>query len=346
MMKLFSPLKTFFLALLSVLALMTGMSVAYALPPGGASPNTPGTSSTVSPTTVRAGDTVSFTVSGFPAHEQVRVKVDDGAACPRDAAQGACVVHQQKSDGNGNVRGSFLLPRDLEEGEHTLRFLATEVIRNASGEQQGTKGYSNQSPVFTVVGVNENSAGGTVISLTPDQVNQRDHQNNSSGDHSTQNQNDQNTQQKNSGNNTSDSSNNGSSEHHSDEKNSSGEHSGHQHNNASSDSNENVEEEIVYTDADGNVISREEYDKLMAASENKDKKPASSSPSASSSASSSAKPSASSATPSATTDAVAQENSSKVTEESGNSVPWIGIGAFLAALIAAGVIVFKRRNEA
>ena len=97
----------------ATLSLGLSVGTAYALPPGGASGNTPGTSSTVSPT-VKPGGVISFNLSGFPQNTMVSVKIDDGDACPADAPQGACVVHQQKSDGNGNVSGSFVLPRDLE----------------------------------------------------------------------------------------------------------------------------------------------------------------------------------------------------------------------------------------
>ena len=90
------------------LALGLGMGTASALPPGGAKASTPGTSSTVSSSVTEHG-VISFTLSGFPANTQVSVKVDDGNLCPSDAAQGACVVHQQMSDGNGNVSGSFVL---------------------------------------------------------------------------------------------------------------------------------------------------------------------------------------------------------------------------------------------
>ena len=67
-------------------------------------------------------------------------------------AQGACVVHQQKSDGNGNVSGSFVLPSDLENGQHTLRFLAAGSKKNSKGDSLGTQPFSNKSPVFTVTG--------------------------------------------------------------------------------------------------------------------------------------------------------------------------------------------------
>jgi len=107
----------------ATLALGLGVGTASALPPGGAKASTPGTSSTVSSSVSEHG-VISFSVSGFPTNTVVSVKVDDGSLCPSDAAQGACVVHQQMTDDNGNVSGSFILP-DVGACTHTLRFLAT-----------------------------------------------------------------------------------------------------------------------------------------------------------------------------------------------------------------------------
>ena len=132
----------------ATLSLGLSVGTAYAVPPGGASGNTPGTSSTVSPT-VKPGGVISFNLSGFPQNTMVSVKIDDGDACPADAPQGACVVHQQKSDGNGNVSGSFVLPRDLKNGEHTLRFLATGTKKSSKGGS-GVEPYSNKRARFSL----------------------------------------------------------------------------------------------------------------------------------------------------------------------------------------------------
>ena len=118
------------------------MGTASALPPGGAKASTPGTSSTVSSSVTEHG-VISFTLSGFPANTQVSVKVDDGNLCPSDAAQGACVVHQQMSDGNGNVSGSFVLP-DVGAGTHTLRFLATGEKHDKDGKYLGCLLYTSR----------------------------------------------------------------------------------------------------------------------------------------------------------------------------------------------------------
>lgn len=149
-------------ALVSALWLgVWGAPAGEALPPTGAGVNTPGTNSTVAPQVLKAGDTIGFDLTGFPRNEQVYIKIDNGQACPADSPQGACVVHQQKSDGTGRVEGSLVLPRDLSEGTHTLRFLATALLPDG----KGTKGYTNESPGFTVQGVNESSVGGRVYSV-------------------------------------------------------------------------------------------------------------------------------------------------------------------------------------
>jgi len=183
----------------AVVAFLVGFSGVSALPPGGAKGSKPGTSSTVSPGTLRAGDTLHFTLSGFPRNEQVFIKIDNGDACPKDARQGACVVHQQKSDGNGHVEGSFVLPKDLKDGKHTLRFLATEVIPGL-----GSQGFTNLSPEFTTAGVNQNSSGGQRYNVTSEDI-------------------------------------------------------------LSGESGQG-DEAVEYVDADGNPISKEEYDRLMAGS--------------------------------------------------------------------------------
>lgn len=126
---------------------------ASALPPGGAGTNTPGTSSTVSPGTVTACSTLSYTVSGFPANETVSVKFDNGIGYGDTSVQGSGVVSTAKADGSGTARGSVVVPCQMSSGEHTLRFLATEVV---SG---GTKGYTNQSPTFTVTGGSGSNGG-------------------------------------------------------------------------------------------------------------------------------------------------------------------------------------------
>ncbi|WP_051681739.1 hypothetical protein [Cellulomonas sp. HZM] len=148
------------LALAGVAALVgSGLGPAAALPPGGAGSSTPGTSSTVSPTRLSAGDTIRFTLRGFPAGETVNVKIDDGAGYSDQTIQGSGVVYQQKIAAGGTVSGSFALPAKLSAGRHWLRFLASEEFTDAKGNL-GVKGYTNRSPEFTVVAATTSGSTG------------------------------------------------------------------------------------------------------------------------------------------------------------------------------------------
>jgi hypothetical protein len=151
-------------ALLAAFILLLGWILvapaAQALPPGGASSDTPGTSSSVTPSTLAAGDTISFTVSGFPAGETVYVKIDDGVGYGDTSVQGSGVVFAKAIPSSGTVSGSFQLPSGITTGSHWLRFLASEVMYDASGAQIGTKGYSNRgNSDFTVVSSSSTGSG-------------------------------------------------------------------------------------------------------------------------------------------------------------------------------------------
>ena len=278
------------------LALGLGMGSASALPPGGAKASTPGTSSTVSSSVTEHG-VISFTLSGFPANTQVSVKVDDGNLCPSDAAQGACVVHQQMSDGNGNVSGSFVLP-DVGAGTHTLRFLATGEKHDKDGKYLGTEAYSNRSPEFTVT-----SEGGSNSSNSSKSSSRRtgsEDSSNSPGDES------------------------------------------------------NGEVETVYTDAEGNVISKEEYDRLNAEAGSSESASASAEPketvkaTASASASSSAPARGSASVPSASASASASSvNNAEKTVQTvtyGAAFPWVGVIVLGLSLVAAAAVLVIRKR--
>ena len=278
------------------LALGLGMGAASALPPGGAKASTPGTSSTVSSSVSEHG-VISFSVSGFPANTQVSVKVDDGNLCPSDAAQGACVVHQQMSDGNGNVSGSFVLP-DVGTGTHTLRFLATGEKHDKDGKYLGTEAYTNRSPEFTVT-----SEGG------------------------------------------SDSSNSSKS---------SSRRTGSEDSSSSQGDESNGEVETVYTDAEGNVISKEEYDRLNAEAGSSESASASAEPketvkvTASDSASSSAPARGSASVPSASASASASSvNNAEKTVQTvtyGAAFPWVGVIVLGLSLVAAAAVLVIRKR--
>ena len=320
----------------ATLALGLGVGTASALPPGGAKASTPGTSSTVSSSVSEHG-VISFTVSGFPANTVVSVKVDDGSLCPSDAAQGACVVHQQKTDGNGNVSGSFILP-DVGAGTHTLRFLATGEKRDKDGKYLGTEAYSNRSPEFTVVG-----EGGSDNSSS-----------NSSGSSANRGS-------------SSSKSNNGSSNGGSDSaddaqgSNDSNESSSNGGSNGSSNGSAGgaAEAETVYTDADGNTITKEEYDRLNAeadssgtsgtsgssaapaasASANAQKKAT-----ASASASSSATVRGTASNPSASASNSANTASTVQTVTYGAAFPWIGVVVLGVSIVGAAALLLTRKR--
>lgn len=131
-----------------------------ALPPGGASSDTPGTSSSVSPSSLKACETLSYTVSGFPQGETVYVKIDDGVGYGNESIQGTGVISQQKIDSSGSASGSIEVPCDIGAGSHWLRFLATEVV----GNDGSTKGYTNRgNSDFTVVSASQ-ASGDTAVS--------------------------------------------------------------------------------------------------------------------------------------------------------------------------------------
>lgn len=279
------------------LALGLGMGSASALPPGGAKASTPGTSSTVSSSVTEHG-VISFTLSGFPANTQVSVKVDDGDLCPSGAPQGSCVVHQQMSDGNGNVSGSFVLP-DVGTGTHTLRFLAAgEEKFDDNGISKGRPSYTNRSPEFTVT-----SEGGSDSSNSSKSSSRRtgsEDSSNSQGDES------------------------------------------------------NGEVETVYTDAEGNVISKEEYDRLNAEAGSSESASASAEPketvkaTASASASSSAPARGSASVPSASASASASSaNNAEKTVQTvtyGAAFPWVGVIVLGLSLVAAAAVLVIRKR--
>lgn len=319
----------------ATLVLGLGVGTASALPPGGAKASTPGTSSTVSSSVSEHG-VISFSVSGFPANTVVSVKVDDGDLCPSDAAQGACVVHQQKTDGNGNVSGSFVLP-DVGTGTHTLRFLATGEKRDKDGNYLGTEAYTNRSPEFTVVG-----EGGSDNSSS-----------NSSGSSSSGSSS---SSRSNSG-----SSNGGSNSNNSDSaddaqgSNDSNESSSNGGSNGSSNGSAGgaADTETVYTDADGNTITKEEYDRLNAeaGSSGSSAAPAASASAdaqknatASASASSSAVARGTASNPSASASGAANTASTVQTVTYGAAFPWVGVVVLGVSVVAAAALLLTRKR--
>lgn len=324
----------------ATLALGLGVGTASALPPGGAKASTPGTSSTVS-SSVNEHGVISFSVSGFPANTVVSVKVDDGDLCPSDAAQGACVVHQQKSDGNGNVSGSFVLP-DVGAGTHTLRFLATGEKRDKDGKYLGTEAYTNRSPEFTVVG-----EGGSDNSSS-----------NSSG--SSSNRGSSSSKSNGGSSNGGSNSNNSDSADDAQGSNDSNESSSNGGSNGSSNGSAGgaADAETVYTDADGNTITKEEYDRLNSEADSSGttsgSSNASSAPSASAGAQKKATASASASSaavargtassPSASASGAANTASTVQTVTYGAAFPWVGVVVLGVSVVAAAALLLARKR--
>lgn len=318
----------------ATLALGLGVGTASALPPGGAKASTPGTSSTVS-SSVNEHGVISFSVSGFPANTVVSVKVDDGNLCPSDAAQGACVVHQQKTDGNGNVSGSFVLP-DVGAGTHTLRFLATGEKRDKDGKYLGTEAYSNRSPEFTVVG-----EGGSDNSSS-----------NSSG--SSSNRGSSSSKSNGGSSNGGSNSNNSDSADEAQGSNDSNESSSNGGSNGSAGGA--AEAETVYTDADGNTITKEEYDRLNAAADSSGTSGSSAAPAASASANAQKKATASASasssavargtasSPSASASGAANTASTVQTVTYGAAFPWIGVVVLGVSIVGAAALLLTRKR--
>ena len=114
---------------ISLAAVLSGAVVATAfpaaaLPPGGASADTPGTSTSVSPRTVEQCGTLNWNVAGFPAGETVHIKIDDGDGTDQ-ATHGAGVVQTQRIGSGGTASGSLQIPCNMAPGGHWLRYLAT-----------------------------------------------------------------------------------------------------------------------------------------------------------------------------------------------------------------------------
>lgn len=316
----------------ATLALGLGVGTASALPPGGAKASTPGTSSTVSSSVSEHG-VISFSVSGFPANTVVSVKVDDGSLCPSDAAQGACVVHQQMTDGNGNVSGSFILP-DVGAGTHTLRFLATGEKHDKDGKYLGTEAYSNRSPEFTVVGEggSDNSSSSSGSSLNRGSSSSKSNGGSSNGGSNSNN---------------SDSADDAQGSNDSNESSSNGGSNG--------SAGGAADTETVYTDADGNTITKEEYDRLNAeaasGTSGSSAAPAASASagaqkkaSASASASSSAVARGTASSPSASASNSANTASTVQTVTYGAAFPWVGVVVLGVSLVAAAVLLVARKR--
>ena len=152
----------------AALAALISFPTAGAVPPGGPGPDTPGTSSSGSPNTVEPCATVSYSVEGFPAGETLNVKLDDGSGYSDQSVHGTGVIATQRISSDGSASGSVLLPCDIDNGEHWLRFLSSTELTDSDGNYLGVKGYTSHSTYFTVVsgggdtgGAGDTGGGGT-----------------------------------------------------------------------------------------------------------------------------------------------------------------------------------------
>ncbi|MDR1237025.1 MAG: hypothetical protein LBK28_02165, partial [Propionibacteriaceae bacterium] len=124
-------------------ALLTVATPAAAIPPDGPGADTPGTSASVSPKTLKPCQTIRFKVSGYPGGETLYVKIDDGVGFGNTSVQGSGVWYAQAIPTSGKVSGSFALPCDITPGSHWLRFLASEYV-DPKDPGKGVIGYTRR----------------------------------------------------------------------------------------------------------------------------------------------------------------------------------------------------------
>ncbi|SPT54070.1 Uncharacterised protein [Actinomyces bovis] len=105
------------------------------------SDSTLGTASTVSPSTVAAGGTLSYTLSGFPARAQVEILLDD----VETQVLGTVTV-----GGDGTSSGTVELPKLIGMGPHWLRFRSKPApLPTASSSSSSAAQTQGASPSLT-----------------------------------------------------------------------------------------------------------------------------------------------------------------------------------------------------
>lgn len=105
--------------------------------------STTGTASTVSPSTVAVGGTLTYTLSGFPPGATIQISVDDGMLGSQ-ASVGAGAINK-----DGVTSGAVELPGYVPKGSHWLRFDVSAGPDIPTNEVR-TLDYTNKSPYFTV----------------------------------------------------------------------------------------------------------------------------------------------------------------------------------------------------
>ncbi|WP_103063352.1 DNA-directed RNA polymerase II [Actinomyces qiguomingii] len=111
--------------------------------------STTGTASTVSPSTIALGGTLTYTLSGFPQGAKVEILIDDGELAPGGQTG---VVGQLTVGEDGTHAGAVELPPYVAKGTHWLRFRVTEG-EDIPTNTVRTLDYTNKSPYFTVADV-------------------------------------------------------------------------------------------------------------------------------------------------------------------------------------------------
>ncbi len=135
-------------ALLVPLLVLLGLAPAGHASAASSRGSTTGTASTVSPSTIALGGTLTYTLSGFPAGAQVDVLVDDGTLAQAEGSSQPVVESLTVSE-DGTAQGSFELPTYVAEGSHWLRFRASGGP-DVPMQTTPTRDYTNRSPFFTV----------------------------------------------------------------------------------------------------------------------------------------------------------------------------------------------------
>ncbi|QHO90949.1 hypothetical protein CWT12_05895 [Actinomyces sp. 432] len=111
--------------------------------------STMGTASTVSPSTIAVGGTLTYTLSGFPQGASVEILVDDHDSAPGGDSG---VIGELTVGEDGTYAGALALPGYISKGPHWLRFRVTageDIPTNAVR----TLDYTNKSPYFNVADV-------------------------------------------------------------------------------------------------------------------------------------------------------------------------------------------------
>lgn len=125
--------------------------------------STTGTASTVSPSTVAVGGTLSYTLSGFPQGAEVAILIDDGDLGPGGQTG---VIGELTVGEDGTYVGAVELPAYVAKGAHWLRFRVTsgeDIPTNAVR----TMDYTNKSPYFTVADVTIIGGEAPTVPSTP-----------------------------------------------------------------------------------------------------------------------------------------------------------------------------------